>query len=275
MFHYFSTILEFPLTFPCPAHLMLPRWPSALSRVSLDHPSRSWNMALPPLKKDIPPWEKENHLQMLFFDGICFFPEGYPPKKKSSASFGSSVFCLRGGKHPDPKRNILNPSKSWSFGRCIFLLQRWATIFFVEPCLFFWGLWTRFILPKFQGDTPLEDPATTFKQIGSLLGFFLSIQGFNQWWFNFRFMSFFLRKTDLSSSGFINEVVKTNCTLPKTEQQKFLRINVALEDEISKFWSQYRPIFRDSSCWEGILWLGSNPIYSISKWLPYSVVTLW
>ena len=151
-----------------------------------------------------------------------------------------------GGEHPDPKRNILNPSKSWSFGRCIFLLQRGPLVNQIHPT-------------KVSKILHWNTPQLLSNKLEACLDFFLSIRGFTQRWFNFRFVSFFLRKTDLSSSGFINEVVKS----------------VSLEDEISKFWSQYRPIFRDSSCWEGILWLGSNPIYSISKWLPYSVVTLW
>ena len=207
--------------------------------------------------------------------GYVFSLKGILQRKNPQPPSVLAFFVWGGGNTPTQRETFWTPQSHEALEDVFSSFKGGPPFFFVEPCLFFWGLWTRFILPKFQGDTPLEDPATTFKQIGSLLGFFLSIQGFNQWWFNFRFMSFFLRKTDLSSSGFINEVVKTNCTLPKTEQQKFLRINVALEDEISKFWSQYRPIFRDSSCWEGILWLGSNPIYSISKWLPYSVVTLW
>ena len=52
-------------------------------------------------------------------------------------------------------------------------------------------------------------------QSGSLLGFSLPIRGFNQW-FNFRFVSFFLRKTGLSSSGFINEVVDIVPSIKRT-----------------------------------------------------------
>ena len=138
------------------------------------------------------------------------------------------------------KWTFWTPKKSWRFGRCFFL-HRGPPIFRV-PCSFFGGLWTGFSLPNFT-DTPLSPrnlrsknrkPAWVFVWIGGGGGVIRGGSVFGS-------CPFSCGERDLSSSGFINEVVKIVPSLKRTAKTNVLgRWNF-------RIWGKYRPIFRGKS----------------------------